>query len=84
MQFLLMLMACRTLGARLHGLARLGGRYRFIQPESRRGTCDGQDPNAIRPFHINKPEEAPLDLRQRIAATRWTDEETVNDESLLC
>jgi hypothetical protein len=27
--------------------------------------------NAIRPFHINIPEEELVDLRRRIAATRW-------------
>ena len=36
--------------------------------------------NAIRPFHNNIPEEA-LDLRRRIAATRWPDKETVSDQS---
>ncbi len=37
--------------------------------------------NAVRPFHINIPEEALVDLRRRIAATRWPDKETVADES---
>ena len=37
--------------------------------------------NAIRPFRINIPEEALLDLRRRIAATRWPDRETVADQS---
>ena len=37
--------------------------------------------NAIRPFRINIPEEALLDLRRRIAATRWPDRETVPDQS---
>jgi hypothetical protein len=36
---------------------------------------------AIRPFHIQVPEEALTDLRQRIAATRWPDKETVADQS---
>ena len=36
---------------------------------------------AVRPFHINIPEEALVDLRRRIAATRWPDRETVNDRS---
>ncbi len=39
------------------------------------------DPNAIRPFHINIPEEALVDLRRRIAATSWPDKETVADDS---
>ena len=37
--------------------------------------------NAVRPFHINVPEEALVDLRRRIAATRWPDRETVDDRS---
>src|ERR1700722_1855398 len=37
--------------------------------------------DAIRPFHINVPEEALVDLRRRIAATRWPDRETVTDQS---
>mgnify|MGYP003472313720 CR=1 FL=1 len=28
---------------------------------------------AVRPFHINSPDEALVDLRRRIAATRWPD-----------
>jgi Epoxide hydrolase N terminus len=37
--------------------------------------------DTIRPFHINVPEDALVDLRRRIAATRWPDKETVTDES---
>ena len=37
--------------------------------------------NRVRPFSINVPEEALVDLRRRIAATRWPDRETVNDQS---
>jgi hypothetical protein len=37
--------------------------------------------NAIRPFRIDVPEAALVDLRQRIAATRWPDRETVTDQS---
>jgi pimeloyl-ACP methyl ester carboxylesterase len=36
---------------------------------------------AIRPFRVDIPEEALVDLRQRIAATRWPDKETVADRS---
>ena len=36
---------------------------------------------AIRPFRINIPEEDLVDLRRRIAATRWPDRETVTDQS---
>ena len=37
--------------------------------------------NAIRPFRVNIPEAALVDLRRRIAATRWPDRETVTDQS---
>src|SRR5262245_48970841 len=39
------------------------------------------DDNAIRPFRISVPEADLIDLRRRIAATRWPDRETVNDRS---
>jgi pimeloyl-ACP methyl ester carboxylesterase len=35
----------------------------------------------IRPFRVSVPEEAVVDLRRRIAATRWPDRETVGDRS---
>jgi pimeloyl-ACP methyl ester carboxylesterase len=41
----------------------------------------GDDGNAIRPFHISIPDEQLVDLRRRIAATRWPDKETVADRS---
>jgi len=41
-------------------------------------TAIAQD-NSIRPFHFNASDEALADLRQRIAATRWPDRETVTD-----
>src|SRR5579862_4874293 len=36
---------------------------------------------AIRPFRISFPDETLIDLRRRLAATRWPDKETVGDES---
>jgi pimeloyl-ACP methyl ester carboxylesterase len=36
---------------------------------------------AIRPFRVNVPEEQLVDLRRRVAATRWPERETVADES---
>jgi pimeloyl-ACP methyl ester carboxylesterase len=45
-------------------------------------SCSQQtDDNAIHPFHINVPEEELVNLRRRIAATRWPARETVNDQS---
>jgi len=35
----------------------------------------------IRPFRVNFPDDALVDLRRRIAATRWPDKETVADPS---
>jgi pimeloyl-ACP methyl ester carboxylesterase len=35
----------------------------------------------IRPFRVNVPEEELVELRRRVAATRWPDRETVNDRS---
>jgi len=37
--------------------------------------------DAIRPFHVNIPEQALTDLRQRVLATRWPDKETVADRT---
>jgi pimeloyl-ACP methyl ester carboxylesterase len=37
--------------------------------------------SAIRPFRINVPEEALVDLRQRVKATKWPERETVKDPS---
>jgi pimeloyl-ACP methyl ester carboxylesterase len=38
-------------------------------------------PDAIRPFRIDVPEQDLVDLRRRLAATRWPDRETVADDS---
>jgi pimeloyl-ACP methyl ester carboxylesterase len=35
----------------------------------------------VRPFQVNVPEEVLVELRRRIAATRWPEKETVNDPS---
>jgi len=36
---------------------------------------------AIRPFHITVPDDALVDLRRRISATRWPEREMVSDQS---
>jgi pimeloyl-ACP methyl ester carboxylesterase len=36
---------------------------------------------SIRPFRVNVPDEAVADLRRRLQATRWPDNETVPDQS---
>src|SRR5690242_14003697 len=43
------------------------------------GTASKEDPNAIRPFHVNVPEADLTELRRRINATKWPDRETVTD-----
>jgi pimeloyl-ACP methyl ester carboxylesterase len=48
-----------------------------ITPKRHTSTED----KSIRPFHVSVPEEQLVDLRRRIAATRWPDKELVNDES---
>jgi pimeloyl-ACP methyl ester carboxylesterase len=40
-----------------------------------------EDDTSIRPFHFQASEEALTDLRRRLAATRWPEKETVNDQS---
>jgi pimeloyl-ACP methyl ester carboxylesterase len=35
----------------------------------------------VRPFHVDVPEEELADLRRRIAATNWPEQETVPDQS---
>ena len=45
------------------------------------GTLRAGGGASIRPFSANIPQEELHDLRRRIAATRWSDQETVNDRS---
>ena len=42
---------------------------------------DPKTPDAIRPFTVKVPEQELVDLRRRIAETRWPDRETVPDAS---
>jgi len=42
---------------------------------------DVVEATAIRPFRVNVPEADLTDLRRRISATRWPEQETVTDES---
>src|ERR1700735_1930833 len=48
-------------------------------PSSAQTVAAGDD--TIRPFHINVPDDALVDVRQRITATRWPEKETVPDAS---
>jgi pimeloyl-ACP methyl ester carboxylesterase len=46
-----------------------------------RASSDTFAADAIRPFRIEIPEDALVDLRRRIAGTRWPERETVADQS---
>jgi len=46
-----------------------------------RDTTHDTTPPAIRPFRVEVPEDDLVDLRQRIAAMRWPEKETVTDQS---
>ena len=48
---------------------------------TQRSSGQAADKDAMRPFHVSIPEEALVDLRRRIAATRWPEKETVADQS---
>jgi pimeloyl-ACP methyl ester carboxylesterase len=49
-----------------------------LSPASAESAATGE---AIRPFRINIPEEDLVDLRHRLAMTRWPEKETVTDDS---
>ncbi|CAH2908796.1 MAG: Short-chain dehydrogenases of various substrate specificities [uncultured Paraburkholderia sp.] len=49
------------------------------QPSANPGVVAKDD--SIRPFHVHVPNATLVDLRRRIAATRWPDKETVADQS---
>jgi epoxide hydrolase-like protein len=40
-----------------------------------------ENADGIRPFTIHVPEDTLVDLRRRLAATRWPENETVSDQS---
>ncbi len=49
-----------------------------VRPASGAKAAEG---NAIRPFRVNIPEAELVDLRRRIGATRWPEQETVADKT---
>src|SRR5436305_2667540 len=53
----------------------------MLTTEPRTAEPDATEENAIRSFHIDGPEEELVDLRERIAATRWPEKEGVEDAS---
>jgi hypothetical protein len=66
------------------GLLALSGhaQINMTQTTARQRSNEAEvDKDTIRPFRVNIPEEALVDLRRRILATRWPDKETVADQS---
>ncbi|MDB5435791.1 MAG: Epoxide hydrolase [Phenylobacterium sp.] len=53
----------------------------FADPGHAEAVVAGGGSSAIRPFRVNVPQADLVDLRRRIAATRWPERETVNDPS---
>ena len=81
--FVLSLLLLAFLAATLAPSARVLG-HQFAQTGAQTqvaGKASATEDNAIRPFHVHVPQEAMVDLRRRIAATRWPDNETVADQS---
>src|SRR5580658_7548938 len=54
---------------------------RAIANQTSAAGTGAKDGEGIRPFHILVSAEQLDDLRKRIAAVRWPDKETVNDDS---
>jgi pimeloyl-ACP methyl ester carboxylesterase len=60
------------------------GMFRSADAQSRKAELTegpAGPPDSLRPFRINVPDDALVDLRRRVAATRWPDRETVPDQS---
>jgi Epoxide hydrolase N terminus len=53
----------------------------LAQPSNQGDSQMATKADAIRPFSINFPEEALVDLRRRINATKWPEQEQVTDAS---
>ena len=53
----------------------------MAKPVSHKSSGQAADKNAIRPFHVDVPEEELAELRRRIKATKWPERETVTDAS---
>jgi pimeloyl-ACP methyl ester carboxylesterase len=69
--------AAATVAAGPLGLLALAERTNAMDAPSRVGS----DTTAIRPFHVNTPEAELTELRKRIKATKWPENETVTDAS---
>ncbi len=63
-------------GSVLVALAALGAQFPILE-----AGAQALVPDEIRPFRVNIPSEALVDLRRRLGGTRWPDAETVDDRS---
>jgi hypothetical protein len=70
----------RTTRTAVPSLARAAATISVVARD-RLGIVVKEEPNAIRPFHVNIPEAELAELRKRIKATRWPERETVMDAS---
>jgi pimeloyl-ACP methyl ester carboxylesterase len=66
----------RLLSAAVMGIAAAGATGLLPRSSASAAAAD-----AIRPFRIDVPEQDLVDLRRRLAATRWPDKETIADDS---
>jgi hypothetical protein len=66
----------QLLGTAAMGIAIVGAGSLLTEP-----AAAAPERDTIRPFHVAIPEQALVDLRRRIAATKWPDRETVDDPS---
>ena len=64
----------------MNAIAKLGAFFTTAAPAPVVLTAN-HERNAIRPFHVEIPEDALVDLRDRLAATRLPEQETVSDNS---
>jgi pimeloyl-ACP methyl ester carboxylesterase len=62
-------------------LLAVAGHTRAVPAAESSASAAQQGGTGIRPFHVGVPDAALVELRQRIAATRWPDRETVGDRS---
>src|SRR5262245_41511426 len=70
------LLGAAAMGVAAAGVAAAGVASLVPSPLSAAPASD-----AIRPFRFTAPEEQLVDLRRRLAATKWPEKETVADES---
>lgn len=68
------LLTTATMGLVAAGAASLLATYRAQ-------AATGEAREAVRPFYIHFPEKDLVDLRHRLAATRWPEKETVDDDT---